>query len=174
MPYPAMYKYTAELTHRHGVALRSMFSDQFSDDAIDAAHRRRAQARHAPVALVHIRTQGGAISRVPVEATAFAHRTQKYFISAIAVWFPDDDGVRSGTSVGGRHLGEDPAGGERRVRELPAERGPERIKEAYPEATMARLREVKREVRPGQRVLVQPEHPAGVGESTVDQLSVVE
>ena len=161
MPYPAIYNYTHELTNRHGVALRSMFSDQMSDDAIDAA----IDAVHnttAPVSLVHLRTQGGAISRVATDATAFAHRTQKYFISAIAVWFPDDEEPA-------RHEAwtEDlwakirPEGNGVYVNFLQNEE-PERIKDAYPEATLQRLREVKSEVRPDEHVPVQPEHCAGV------------
>jgi hypothetical protein len=144
IPYPAIYNYTQELTNRHGVALRSMFSDQMSDEAIDAA----LDAVHnttSPVALVHLRTQGGAISRVASDATAFAHRTQKYFISAIAVWFPDD-----------------PAGGERRVRELPAERGAGADRGRVPGGDAAPAAGGEEEVRPDKHVQVQPEHRAGV------------
>jgi FAD/FMN-containing dehydrogenase len=90
IPYPAVYEYTAELAHQHGAVVRSMFSDEFSDDAIDAALEALPKSE-APVSILHIRGQGGAIARVPSEATAFAHRTQKYFISIISVWFPDDE-----------------------------------------------------------------------------------
>jgi FAD/FMN-containing dehydrogenase len=147
MPYPAVYEYTAHLEARHGVALRSMFSDQFSDDSIDAALH-AIQNATSPIALVHIRTQGGAIARVPVDATAFAHRTQKYFISAIAVWMPEDSDY-------GRHeaWADDlwakvrPEGNGVYVNFLQNE-GDDRVHEAYPAATMERLREVKRQYDP--------------------------
>jgi FAD/FMN-containing dehydrogenase len=147
MPYQAVYQYTAHLEERHGVALRSMFSDQFSDESIDAALESLQKAT-SPVALIHIRAQGGAISRVPVEATAFAHRTQKYFISAIAVWMPEDTEYAQHEQWADdiwakvRHEGNGVY-----VNFLQNE-GEERIKQAYPEATMARLREVKRAYDP--------------------------
>ncbi|MEZ4500770.1 MAG: hypothetical protein R2839_12035 [Thermomicrobiales bacterium] len=35
---------------------------------------------------------GGAVSRVPESATAFAHRTQRFFVAVINVWLdPADD-----------------------------------------------------------------------------------
>lgn len=147
MPYQAVYQYTAHLEERHGVALRSMFSDEFSDESIDAALESLQKAT-SPVALIHIRAQGGAIARVPSEATAFAHRTQKYFISAIAVWMPEDTEYAQHEQWADdiwakvRHEGNGVY-----VNFLQNE-GPERIKEAYPEATMVRLREVKRAYDP--------------------------
>lgn len=141
IPYPAIYEYTAELEGRHGVALRSMFADSFSDEAIDAA----IAAVHngtAPVSMLHIRGQGGAIARVPSDATAFAHRAQKYFISVIAVWMPDDEQQATheawADGLWSRIRGE--ASGAY-VNFLQDE--PERIHEAYPPATLQRLREVK-------------------------------
>jgi FAD/FMN-containing dehydrogenase len=147
MPYPAVYEYTAELRERHGVAVRSMFSNQFSDDAIDASLD-AIQNATSPVALVHIRGQGGAIARVPADATAFAHRTQKYFISAIAVWMPDDTEYRKHEAWADELWAKiRPEGNGVYVNFLQNE-GEERIREAYPAATMDRLREVKRRYDP--------------------------
>jgi FAD/FMN-containing dehydrogenase len=148
IPYPAIYNYTQELTNRHGVALRSMFSDEMSDAAIDAVID-AASNTTSPVALVHIRGQGGAIARVASDATAFAHRTQKYFVSAIAVWFPDDEHPEvheAWTEELWAKLR--PEGNGVYVNFLQNEE-PERIKEAYPEATLSRLRAIKAKYDPG-------------------------
>jgi len=142
IPYPAMYEYTAELENAHGVALRSMFADSFSDEAIDASIEAVHNAT-APVALLHVRGQGGAIARVPVEATAFAHRAQKYFISAIAVWFPDDEHPEVHEAwTNDIWTKIRPEGNGVYVNFLQDEE-PERINEAYPAATLQRLREIK-------------------------------
>jgi hypothetical protein len=85
---------------------------------------------------------------VAPDATAFAHRTQKYFISAIAVWFPDD-GEPSRHEAWAEDLWAKirPEGNGVYVNFLQNEE-PERIKDAYPEGTLARLREVKAKYDP--------------------------
>ncbi len=147
IPYPAIYQYTAHLEERHGVALRSMFADQFSDRAIDDALEALARAT-APVTLLHIRGQGGAIARVPSDATAFAHRTQKYFIAVIAVWFPGDENAPTYKAwAAGLWHRIRPQGNGVYVNFLQNEE-PERIGDAYPAATLQRLRTLKKKYDP--------------------------
>jgi FAD/FMN-containing dehydrogenase len=147
IPYPAIYDYTAPLTERHGVALRSMFADDFSDEAIDDVLDAINRVT-SPVSLVHLRGQGGAISRVASDATAFAHRTQKYFISVIAVWQPGDEQASAHEAWAAelwqriRHQGSGVY-----VNFLQNEE-PERINDAYPAETLRRLRAVKTKFDP--------------------------
>jgi FAD/FMN-containing dehydrogenase len=147
MPYPVMYEFTAHLTERHGVAMRSMFADDLSDETIDASIAAVTESP-SPFSLVHLRGMGGAISNVSVDATAFAHRSQRYWFSAIGVWLdPAEDPAphnawaealwqqvrheRNGVYV--NFLGRE---------------GDERIHEAYPGGTFDRLREIKRRYDP--------------------------
>jgi FAD/FMN-containing dehydrogenase len=147
IPYPAIYQYTAELESPHGVAIRSMFSDSLSDEAIDAMIE-ALDRPHAPVSLIHVRGQGGAIAEVASDATAFAHRTQKYFVSAISVWEPGDEGA-PGYEAWNDELWSQirPEGNGVYVNFLQNEE-PERINEAYPASTLRRLREIKTKYDP--------------------------
>jgi FAD/FMN-containing dehydrogenase len=45
----------------------------------------------SPLSAVPIFTQGGAVARVPDEATAFAHRGAAHDINVVASWMPDSD-----------------------------------------------------------------------------------
>jgi FAD/FMN-containing dehydrogenase len=146
IPYPAIYNYTAELTERHGVVVRQMFADDFSDDAIDSVLEAMGRAT-SPMSLAHFRGQGGAIAKVAGDATAFAHRTQKYFVAAIAVWPDDSDATPHEAWTDDLWQRIRPEGNGVYVNFL-ANEGEERIAQAYPETTMARLREVKTKYDP--------------------------
>jgi FAD/FMN-containing dehydrogenase len=143
MPYPVIYESTAELTEPAAVAIRSMFADGFSDEAIASMLESVEQAT-SPIALVHLRGLGGAMARVGNDETAFAHRHKRYLFAAIDVWLDasEDPGPHNAWAESTwqkvRHEGSGVY-----VNFLGNE-GEDRIREAYPEATHARLREVKR------------------------------
>ena len=102
------------------------------------------------LAAVELRVLGGAVARVPVEATAFAHRRRKLLCSVVAAGFAEDDSdrhrrwVRSlagalGYLVKGAYLNFlDAADGGR-------------LHETYPDGTYQRLAEVKRRYDPSNR-----------------------
>ena len=73
MPYPGIYALLAEAEQRGLAVHRSRFLDTLDDDAIDAILEAMA-APSSPAAMVQLRVLGGAMARVPAEATAFAHR----------------------------------------------------------------------------------------------------
>jgi FAD/FMN-containing dehydrogenase len=64
---------------------KSIFANDLSDEVIDASLRQSLEARTGEAALV-IRQLGGAISRVPEDATAFGNRQAKYNISYDSMW----------------------------------------------------------------------------------------
>jgi FAD/FMN-containing dehydrogenase len=69
MRYPEIYK----LTEVAEEAARSVFLDKV-DDGVAEAIVHHLQVSRAQMAVAQIRVLGGAMSRVPAEATAFAHR----------------------------------------------------------------------------------------------------
>ncbi|MEV6587467.1 FAD-binding oxidoreductase [Streptomyces acidicola] len=90
-------------------------------------------------AMLQIRSVGGAINDVDAGATAFAHRHQNFSVTAVAggpsVEFDTGwEAVRP--SLDGLYLSFETAF------------SPERLSEAFPPATLSRLREIKREVDP--------------------------
>jgi FAD/FMN-containing dehydrogenase len=147
MPYPAIYRFTAHQAAPHGVALRMMFANELSDTALDDALAALHGAT-SPYSIIQFRGLGGAMARVNADATAFAHRDKRYFVAIIAIWL---DAAEDATKHSAwthalwdaiRHEG---AGVYVNFLE---DEGAERIGDAYPTATLARLREIKRRYDP--------------------------
>lgn len=142
MPYPGIFAYTEEATKRHGAAVRTMFADQVSDEQIDAILDYMAHAT-SPFTMVQFRGMGGAISRVPAEATAFVHRDTPLMVTIIGLWYdPEDDGVAHRKWAADLWAEIAPAARGAYVNFLQDD-GDTRKREAYIGQTFRRLREVK-------------------------------
>jgi FAD/FMN-containing dehydrogenase len=142
IPYEDIYKYTDHYSTPHGAAIRMMFADELSDDAIDAGLK-AIQKSSSPFGLFHLRALGGAMSRVAPDATAFANRTQKYFVSIINVWLdPAEDAAvhQDWTESLWQKIRHEGSGVY--VNFLERE-GEDRIRAAYPGSTYDRLARVK-------------------------------
>jgi FAD/FMN-containing dehydrogenase len=146
MPYPAIYDLLAEATKPAPHSVRSAFVTGLDEDLAAAIveHTRNATA---PLALAQVRVLGGALARVPADATAFAHRDKPIMLTGIAAW-------------------DDPSEAERHVEwsnqflrtirprasgvysNFVADEGEARIREAYPPATYDRLAAIKRRYDP--------------------------
>jgi hypothetical protein len=143
MPYPALYQFTAHQAASHGVSIRSMFADELSDSALDATLA-AMKASTSPFSLVQFRSLGGAMARVDKDATAFAHRDQRYFVAVIGLWLDATEDASTHTAwtealwQSIRHEGSGVY-----VNFL-QEEGEARIREAYPAATFTRLVAIKR------------------------------
>jgi FAD/FMN-containing dehydrogenase len=147
MPYPTIYQFTAHQAAPHGASLRMMFAHDLSDAALDASLAALHSAT-SPYSIIQFRGLGGALARVSNDATAFAHRDKRYFVAAIAVWLDaaEDAAVHSAWTT---RLWEAirPEGSGVYVNFLENE-GAERLRDAYPPATLARLAEIKRKYDP--------------------------
>jgi FAD/FMN-containing dehydrogenase len=105
-------------------------------------------ASDAPVRAVQLRVLGGAMSRVPNDATAFAHRDAP--ILAVVVNFtsgdPEDRQTRSEWADGlaAKLRDRDRTGAYVNFMTLDAEQ----VESAYPQPTLARLRDIKRRYDP--------------------------
>jgi FAD/FMN-containing dehydrogenase len=147
MPYPAIYNLTAQQADPHGASIRSMFTNELSDDSIAAIFDAMANPS-SPMAIVQLRGMGGAVSRVAPEATAFAHRTQPYFVAIINLWSdPQGDAAphRAWTETLWKGIRADADGVYVNFLE---DEGRDRVRDAYPAATYGRLAEIKRQYDP--------------------------
>ncbi|HET9456615.1 MAG TPA: FAD-binding oxidoreductase, partial [Candidatus Limnocylindrales bacterium] len=143
--YPEMFPPDEGEYHPLAVA-RTQFLDHV-DRATASTIVETLRAYDAPMRVVQLRVLGGAMARVPAEATAFAHRTSR--IMAVAAAFyegPDDKAAREAwveAFVAAIRQGDDGA----YVNFLDDE-GPDRVRDAYPGSTWDRLVELKRRYDP--------------------------
>src|SRR5918997_4401258 len=73
-PYPQMYEPTGPGPDEE--VARSLFMDSV-DSRVAETIVEHLQASSAPLAVAQLRVLGGAMARVPAEATAFAHRKRQ-------------------------------------------------------------------------------------------------
>jgi FAD/FMN-containing dehydrogenase len=137
MPYSGIYEFTAEIAQRHHATVRSGFMDGLSDAAIEIIMS-DVEAGFDPYGLVQIRGLGGAFARVPNDATAFAHRDKSIFLAVINLG-SDDENRQWATSLWSELK---PFTSGVYVNFLDDE-GEDRVHEAYPAATYARLADIK-------------------------------
>jgi FAD/FMN-containing dehydrogenase len=145
MPYAEIYGPEPEGFHPTAI-VRTGFSEGIAIDDAETIIE-RLTASDAPMRVVQIRALGGAIARVPADATAYAHRAARLMVNVASFYTGPDDRPRR----------------EEWVRELAArlhqpdagayvnflsDEGPERVRAAYPGATWERLAEVKRRYDP--------------------------
>jgi FAD/FMN-containing dehydrogenase len=146
IPYPVMFAFTEEAA-RPGFPqyVRSLFARTLSDEVVQTLVSQASRAI-SPETMVQIRILGGAMSHIPVDATAFAHRDKQAMISVF------DTELHLGNS---EHL----AHAERLWQVLSPytegvyvnflmDEGEQRIREAYPPATYARLAALKQRYDP--------------------------
>jgi FAD/FMN-containing dehydrogenase len=146
MRYPQLYE-EPERPAPVAMAMRNMLVD-----AVDrAAAERIVEHLHeasAQMAVAQIRVLGGAMARVPADATAFAHRERRVMVNVVAVYeqleeAPVHEAWVAGFDAALRH-GEPSA-----YVGFLGDEGEERVREAYPQATWERLASVKARYDPG-------------------------
>jgi FAD/FMN-containing dehydrogenase len=147
IPYPQIYRFTEHQAAPHAASIRMMFADELSDEALDAALSAMKRAS-SPFSLIQFRGLGGAMARVASDATAFAHRERRYFVAIIGLWLdPDEDDAVHEAWTAALWRTVRPEGSGVYVNFLEVE-GPDRVREAYPPATFARLAAIKRRYDP--------------------------
>jgi len=146
IPYPVMFTFTEEAA-KPGLPqyIRSLFAHHLGEEAIRTLVT-NASGVISPETMVQIRILGGAMSRVAVDATAFAHRDKQVLLSVI------DTGLRPGNNEhlnGAKQLWQalSPYAEGVYVNFL-MEEGEQRVHQAYPPATYARLITLKKRYDP--------------------------
>ncbi len=146
MPYPGIYELVKEGEERIGGSYRSMFLDTLDDTTIDTVLEWMA-APSTPAAMVQLRIFGGAMAQVDPAATAFAHRNAGAMLIILTLY---EDVSEEATHAAWTHAffkALQPSANGVYSNFLEAE-GEDRIRDAYPTATYARLAEVKRRYDP--------------------------
>jgi FAD/FMN-containing dehydrogenase len=121
----------------------------FMDDVDEADARLmldRLAAIEAPMKVVQLRPLGGAMARVPADATAFAHRTRAVMANVAAFYTGPDDLGRTTAWV--EALTRDLRDGPDAYVNFVTDEGPAGVRAAYPPETYARLARIKRRYDP--------------------------
>jgi len=139
MPYPEIYP-PDDADYRPLAVARSLFLDAFDRGAAELIVE-RLRAASASMAVAQLRVLGGAMARVPSEATAFAHRQRRMIVNVAALYPSADEAplheawvtafasaLREDAGVYVNFLGEE---------------GEARVREAYPGSTWDRLAAIK-------------------------------
>jgi len=146
-PYSSLYMLDPPPEMRAMVAVRSRFTDRFGIDearALVAA----AQGCTAPMSMSQIRVLGGAHAAVATGDTAFAHRTNRFMVSFLAMYGGGPDVVEAQEGWVRESLAAVvPSGAGTYVNFLGADEAGTGTA-AYPSATRERLAQVKRRYDP--------------------------
>jgi FAD/FMN-containing dehydrogenase len=140
MPYPEIYPPEEEGFHPTAVS-RTMFVDAVDGDA-RAAIVDHLEASTAPMRVAQLRVLGGAMARVPAEATAFAHRASRLMVNLAAIYQRPEDAEKHRAWVD-RFAAALRDGDARAYVNFLADEGEARIREAYPGPTRERLAAIK-------------------------------
>jgi FAD/FMN-containing dehydrogenase len=154
IPYPALYDMSAMAAVSRPHVIRNGYLRELSDETIEIILD-YINRTTSPFGLAALRELGGAMARVPVDATAFAHRDKAFYLAVDNAWeeyeqpephlawaeafwqavAPHTDGAYSA------FLGDE---------------GEERVRAAYPPATYARLAAIKRRYDPDNLLRLNP------------------
>jgi FAD/FMN-containing dehydrogenase len=146
MPYPNIYWPEDPDAPRHVHALRSKFIDRV-DETTARLMLDHLRASPAEMSIAEFRVLGGAMARVPADATAFAHRDSRVMASFIT--FCENSGDlpahQAWAQAGIAAIDQ----GDRGVYvNFVADEGKARVHEAYPGATRERLAAIKAKYDP--------------------------
>jgi len=144
MPYPEIYG-PEEPGYRPKAIGSNLFRDSVDKATVETILAHLADS-DAPMRVAQLRVLGGAVARVPVDATAFAHRDRAIMVNLASFYTGDEDlprrqewlrtfstAMRDGAPAGYvNFIGEDDGG----------------VGTAYPAPTLARLAQVKRRYDP--------------------------
>jgi FAD/FMN-containing dehydrogenase len=140
IPYPEIYGPEPEDYHPVAVT-RTLFASRVGRDTAQTIID-RVGASDAQMAVAQLRVLGGAVARVPSEATAYAHRESRIMVNVAAIY--GDPGERERHQAWVTDLaGELHDGDTAAYVGFLADEGEERIRAAYPGTTYDRLAAVK-------------------------------
>src|ERR687893_1654856 len=140
MSYPEMYP-PEEGDYHPTAAARTLFVDTIDRDVAETIVE-YLRASDAMMRVAQLRVLGGAMARVPVDATAFAHRSSRIMVNVAAFYEGPEDQPRREAWVTDFASALEGGGAGAYVNFL-GDEGEERVRAAYPGSTWERLREIK-------------------------------
>jgi FAD/FMN-containing dehydrogenase len=162
MPYPEIYLPDEEDYHPIAVG-HTRFADHL-DESAPATILDHISSSSAMMAVTQIRALGGAMARVPVDATAFAHRASRLMVTVAAVYEQVEETPQHQAWVddlSGTLLQDDDGA----YVNFLGDEGESRIHDAYPGATWDRLREIKGRYDPANLFRLNQNIPPATGGS---------
>jgi FAD/FMN-containing dehydrogenase len=146
MPYAEIYPPEPPPGFHPIASSHTMLVDGVERRTIETALE-RLEKSDAMMRVVQIRALGGAMSRVPADATAFAHRERRFMVNVAALYArPEESEAYQPwvTALAAEFEQGEPAA----YMGFLGDEGESRVREAYPKATWDRLAEVKRRYDP--------------------------
>jgi len=161
MRYPEMFPPDEEDYHPTAVA-RTMFVDA-ADLGVAETIMEHLEASDASVRVAQLRVLGGAMARVPTDATAFAHRASKILVNVAAFYEGTEDRpVREAwVDAFASALRQDDAGA---YVNFLSDEGQEGVRAAYPGPTWDRLAAIKARYDPTNLFRLNQNVPPALGE----------
>jgi FAD/FMN-containing dehydrogenase len=140
MAYPEMYP-PADKSYRPVAVARTLFTDGVERRAAETIVE-RIEGSSAASAVTQLRVLGGAMARVPADATAFAHRDRRVMANVVAMYqSPEERPVHEAWVADlASELSQGDAAG---YPGFLGDEGPERVRAAYPGSNWERLRAIK-------------------------------
>jgi hypothetical protein len=146
MRYPQMYM-PEDPDYRPMAVGHTMFLDGVDRD-LARVMLDRLEASDAAMRVAQLRVLGGAVARVPVDATAYAHRRRRIMVNLAAFYEGAADRAARQAWLDGFARALDQGDGAAYVNFL-GDEGHARVRDAYPGASWERLAAVKRRYDPG-------------------------
>ncbi len=147
MAYPEIYK----LTEVEPLPLQDVAYSQFADGVDTSAAEtivEQLRASTATMVVTQLRVLGGAMARVPDDATAFAHRSRPVMVAVAALFERPEERPEHVAWVNGLSTALR-SGDDGVYVNFLGDEGEARVREAYPGQTWERLKAVKRRYDPG-------------------------
>jgi FAD/FMN-containing dehydrogenase len=147
-PYPALFTpVDRDAQPTWGVSSRALFLDELDDATIEVIERRLSEPGAPPEALVQLRVLGGEMGRVQTDATAFGWRDRPVLLWLIVPYedLGQADANEAWTAAFHADLRAD---GAPTYVNFMGDEGADAVRDAYPPASHARLRELKRRYDP--------------------------
>src|SRR3569832_836576 len=147
VPYTTLYMLDPPPEAKSAVAIRSRYATQFGLDEAKAMLA-GIESCDAPMMMAQIRVLGGAFSRVPADATAFGHRDETLLIAFLAMYGGPPEVTAKYEAWAAKAIGAIASHDRPAYMDFLAAEGDAGLRSAYPVATLARLRRVKRTYDP--------------------------
>ncbi|NUR49446.1 MAG: FAD-binding oxidoreductase [Hamadaea sp.] len=146
MAYAEMFP-PEEAAFRPTAVGENMFVDSLDGAAVDTILKQLTEC-DAPMRVTQIRPLGGAVARVPADATAFAHRDAAYMVNLAALYTSPADRIAKHEWVTAFRDQLETGTPRAYVGFVSDEDNPDRVRAAYPGATFDRLVAAKRQYDP--------------------------